>query len=165
MIKTRALIFFLIKEYLLIFNSKLTVHNYLDGPCYRCIYPKAPAPEAVSNSSDAGIMGPVVGCIGSMQALDAIKILTHTSSSLSGRMFIYDGLDFQTRPRQVHACEMCKKNVTVLWTWAHRYSDNYRERYRCNGRYLEPYRDDDNDRDRAVTKVTFALDLAPKTIN
>ena len=58
-------------------------------------------------------MGPVVGCIGSMQALEAIKILTHTGSSLSGRMFIYDGLDFQTRviklrARQVHACEMCK---------------------------------------------------------
>jgi len=57
-------------------------------------------------------MGAVVGCIGSMQALEAIKILTQTGTSLNGRMFIYDGLDFQTRvikmrPRQVHSCEMC----------------------------------------------------------
>lgn len=57
-------------------------------------------------------MGPVVGCIGSMQALEAIKILTETGTTLNGRMLIFDGLDFLTRvvkmrPRQVHTCEMC----------------------------------------------------------
>jgi len=48
----------------------------LNGPCYRCLYPKAPSPETVSNCSDVGILGPVVGMIGSLQALEAIKVLT-----------------------------------------------------------------------------------------
>lgn len=59
---------------------QLTVYNHLNGPCYRCLYPKAPPPELVSNCSDAGIMGPVVGMIGSLQALEAIKILTNIGS-------------------------------------------------------------------------------------
>jgi adenylyltransferase/sulfurtransferase len=61
---------------------KLTVYNYLNGPCYRCLYPKAPPPETVSNCSDAGIMGPIVGMIGSLQALEAIKVLTNIGSEL-----------------------------------------------------------------------------------
>ena len=88
------------------------MYNYLDGPCYRCLYSKAPLPETVSNCSDAGILGPVVGTIGSMQALETIKILSQVGTSLSGRMLIFDGLDFQTRiiklrPRQVDTCPMC----------------------------------------------------------
>lgn len=58
----------------------MTVYNYLNGPCYRCIYSKAPPAETVSNCSDAGILGPVVGTIGSMQALEAIKILANIGS-------------------------------------------------------------------------------------
>jgi adenylyltransferase and sulfurtransferase len=49
----------------------------MNGPCYRCMYPKAPPPETVANCSDAGIMGPVVGMIGSLQALETIKILAN----------------------------------------------------------------------------------------
>jgi adenylyltransferase/sulfurtransferase len=59
----------------------MTVYNYLNGPCYRCLYPKAPPAETVSNCSDAGIMGPIVGMIGSMQALEAIKVLCDIGSN------------------------------------------------------------------------------------
>jgi adenylyltransferase/sulfurtransferase len=45
------------------------------------LYPKAPPPETVSNCSDAGILGPIVGSIGSMQALEAIKVLSQTGSN------------------------------------------------------------------------------------
>lgn len=67
-----------------VYYSKLTVYNYGDGPCYRCLYPKAPAPETVSNCSDAGIMGPIVGMIGSLQALEAIKVL----ANIGGNIFV-----------------------------------------------------------------------------
>ncbi len=85
----------------------------MNSPCYRCLYPIAPSPETVSNCSDAGILGPVVGMIGSIQALEAIKILANIGTSLNGRMLIFDGLDFQTRliklrPRQSNNCLMCK---------------------------------------------------------
>ncbi|RNA02359.1 adenylyltransferase and sulfurtransferase MOCS3-like [Brachionus plicatilis] len=95
------------------FEGQLTVYNYLNGPCYRCLYPKAPPAHSVSNCSDAGILGPIVGTIGSLQALEAIKIIAGIGKSLSGRMMIFDGLDFQTRiiklrPRQIETCIMCQ---------------------------------------------------------
>ena len=58
-------------------------------------------------------MGPVVGTIGSLQALETIKVLSEIGTSLSGRMLIFDGLDFQTRIIKLRSkqidCEMCKQ--------------------------------------------------------
>ena len=45
------------------------------GPCYRCVFPKPPAPETVISCDEAGILGPVVGVIGVLQASEAIKVL------------------------------------------------------------------------------------------
>lgn len=99
-------------------NFKLTVYNYLNGPCYRCLYAKAPPAETVSNCSDVGILGPIVGMIGSLQALEVIKILAEIGTTLSGRMLLFDGLDFQTRiiklrPKQSD-CLMCKHETKSL---------------------------------------------------
>lgn len=47
-----------------------------NGPCYRCLFPKPPAPEDVRTCEDAGILGTVTGIIGSLQALEAIKLIT-----------------------------------------------------------------------------------------
>ncbi|CAF0902241.1 unnamed protein product [Brachionus calyciflorus] len=95
------------------FEGQLTVYNYLNGPCYRCLYPTAPPAHAVSNCSDAGILGPIVGMIGSLQALEAIKVVAEIGTCLNGRMMIFDGFDFLTRiiklrPRQIETCLMCK---------------------------------------------------------
>ncbi|CAI6339737.1 unnamed protein product [Periconia digitata] len=51
------------------------------GPCYRCIFPKPPPPESVVTCGDGGILGPVVGTMGVLQALEAIKVLTRASTS------------------------------------------------------------------------------------
>lgn len=51
------------------------------GPCYRCIFPKPPAPESVTSCGDGGILGPVVGVMGVLQALEAIKLITAGSNS------------------------------------------------------------------------------------
>jgi len=64
----------------------MTVYNCSNGPCYRCLYPKAPPAETVSNCSDAGIMGPIVGMIGSMQALEAIKVLCNIGSNFKQKI-------------------------------------------------------------------------------
>ncbi|VDI12833.1 adenylyltransferase and sulfurtransferase [Mytilus galloprovincialis] len=56
------------------FEGQLTVYNYEGGPCYRCLYPKPPPPETVTNCSDGGVLGVIPGIIGCMQALEAIKI-------------------------------------------------------------------------------------------
>ncbi|KAH3940731.1 bifunctional adenylyltransferase/sulfurtransferase uba4 [Parastagonospora nodorum] len=50
------------------------------GPCYRCVFPKPPPPESVVSCGEGGILGPVVGVMGVLQALEAIKVLTQQPS-------------------------------------------------------------------------------------
>ncbi|KAF7513984.1 hypothetical protein GJ744_006598 [Endocarpon pusillum] len=51
------------------------------GPCYRCIFPHPPAPETVQSCSEIGILGPVVGLIGTLMAMEVLKILTATAAA------------------------------------------------------------------------------------
>lgn len=92
-------------------EGQLSVYGWQGGPCYRCIFPVAPPPEAVGNCSDTGVLGPIPGMIGCLQAMETIKLLAGAGSTLSGKMFVFDGLSFNTRvvvlrPRQVH-CAGC----------------------------------------------------------
>jgi adenylyltransferase/sulfurtransferase len=64
-------------------NPPLPAGDQRGGPCYRCMYPKPPPPEAVVSCGDGGILGPVVGTMGLLQALEAIKVLTRDSRQSS----------------------------------------------------------------------------------
>ena len=58
------------------FDGQLCTYNLgREGPCYRCLFPKSPSREATPSCAETGIMGPVTGVIGSLQALEAIKII------------------------------------------------------------------------------------------
>ena len=74
------------------FEGQLTVYHHAGGPCYRCIFPTPPPPETVTNCSDGGVLGVVPGVIGSLQALEAVKILTGLEVSYSGKLLLYDAL-------------------------------------------------------------------------
>lgn len=54
------------------------------GPCYRCIFPKPPPPESVLSCGEGGILGPVVGVMGVLQALEAIKVITSMQTPTFG---------------------------------------------------------------------------------
>ncbi|KAF7906813.1 hypothetical protein EAF00_001091 [Botryotinia globosa] len=56
-------------------NPALPPGDLSGGPCYRCVFPKPPPPEAVTSCGDGGIIGPVVGVMGVLQALEAIKLI------------------------------------------------------------------------------------------
>lgn len=58
------------------FEGQCTVYNFKNGPCYRCLYPKPNTNEGSKSCSDHGVLGPVPGLIGVLQAVEAIKILT-----------------------------------------------------------------------------------------
>ena len=62
-------------------------------PCYRCLYPNPPKESAAPSSAEVGIMGMVPGVIGSLQALEAVKLLLGIGSTLAGRVLFYDGLE------------------------------------------------------------------------
>jgi adenylyltransferase and sulfurtransferase len=57
-------------------EGQLTVYNYQDGPCYRCLYPKPNATEGSKSCADNGVLGPVPGMIGVLQAVETMKVLT-----------------------------------------------------------------------------------------
>ncbi|XP_078049451.1 ubiquitin-like activating enzyme 4 isoform X1 [Augochlora pura] len=98
------------------FEGHLTVFNY-NGPCYRCIFPKPPPPETVTNCGDGGVFGPAVGTIGVLQALEALKIVLKMPCVLSGQLLLFDGLEMKFRNINLRLkdenCSVCGKCPTV----------------------------------------------------
>ncbi|KAJ3290972.1 Molybdenum cofactor synthesis protein 3 [Borealophlyctis nickersoniae] len=98
-------------------DGQLTVYNHQGGPCYRCIFPKPPPPETVTNCSDGGVLGVVPGIIGCMQALEVIKIASGIGTSYSQKMLVFDAVlgSFRTvklRGRNVN-CAVCGDAPTI----------------------------------------------------
>lgn len=74
-------------------DGQLTVYCHgEDGPCYRCLFPTAPLPQSCNRCVDAGVLGVVPGIIGTMQALEAIKILAGVGQPMSRKLLIMDTL-------------------------------------------------------------------------
>ncbi|MDA5093461.1 molybdopterin-synthase adenylyltransferase MoeB [Aliiroseovarius sp. KMU-50] len=85
------------------------------GPCYQCIFPEAPAPGLAPSCSEAGVVGPLPGVIGSMMAVEAIKEITGAGEGLRGRMMIYDAMYAETRMIRISkrdGCETCDAHHT-----------------------------------------------------
>lgn len=81
-----------------------------DAPCMACIFPDAPAPGLAPACAEAGVVGPLPGILGSMMALEAIKILADTGDALRGRMMIFDGLYGENRSVKIRRradCPVC----------------------------------------------------------
>lgn len=83
------------------YEGQVSVFNYFDGkewgPNYRDLYPEPPPPGLVPSCAEGGVLGVLPGIIGSMQASETIKVLLGIGSPLSGKLFVYDTLDFSTR--------------------------------------------------------------------
>lgn len=102
------------------FEGQLTVYNHNDGPCYRCLFPKPPPPECVTNCGDGGVLGAITGVIGTLQALEAVKIIVGFGNGLCGRMLLFDGKDTIVRNIKLRGksanCEICvePRKITSL---------------------------------------------------
>ncbi|WP_108860802.1 molybdopterin-synthase adenylyltransferase MoeB [Ruegeria sp. Alg231-54] len=68
-----------------------------DAPCYQCIFPEAPAPGLAPSCAEAGVIGPLPGVVGSMMAVEAIKVITGAGQALRAEMLIYDALYGESR--------------------------------------------------------------------
>lgn len=92
------------------FEGQASVFAPYEGPCYRCIFAQPPPPELAPNCAEAGVLGVLPGIIGSVQALEAIKVLLGIGDTLTGRLLIYDALeqDFQSvNVRRNPDCPAC----------------------------------------------------------
>jgi molybdopterin/thiamine biosynthesis adenylyltransferase len=91
-------------------------------PCYRCIFPDRPPPDAVPNCSETGILGAVSGVMGTLQALEVLKEILGVGDSLAGRLLIYDALAAKFRTLTVPpdpACRLCGANPLIRDLSAH----------------------------------------------
>ncbi len=84
------------------FEGQVSVFNYRNakgelGPNYRDLYPTPPPPGLVPSCAEGGVLGVLPGIIGSLQALEVIKVVTGVGEPLSGRFYIFDALNFESR--------------------------------------------------------------------
>lgn len=90
---------------------------HLGGPCYRCLNPRAPSPGEVPGCAEAGVLGVVPGVVGTMQALEAIKLITGIGEPLVARLLHVDaaGMKFREfRLRRDPQCARCAEGQRDL---------------------------------------------------
>lgn len=75
------------------FEGQAAVFTPYEGPCYRCLHPEPPPPELAPSCAEAGVLGVLPGVIGTIQAMETIKILLGIGDTLSGRLLVYDALE------------------------------------------------------------------------
>jgi sulfur-carrier protein adenylyltransferase/sulfurtransferase len=99
------------------FEGQATVFNPYVGPCYRCLFPEPPPAELAPSCSEAGVLGVLPGIIGSIQAVEAIKMLVGFGEPLVGKLLSYDALSEDMRtftfPRDP-SCPACGDNVDEI---------------------------------------------------
>jgi adenylyltransferase/sulfurtransferase len=87
-----------------------------EAPCYRCLFPQPPPPGTVPSCAEGGVFGVLPGIVGSIQATEAVKIITGKGDPLVGRLLIFDALemDFQTvNVRWDADCPVCGKEPSI----------------------------------------------------
>src|SRR3989475_10708517 len=100
------------------FEGQTTVFApHLGGPCYRCLCPEPPPPDAVPNCAQAGVLGVLPGIIGMLQAIETIKMIVGVGESLVGRLLHFDALKARFRElnlRRDPECPVCGENPTIF---------------------------------------------------
>lgn len=99
------------------FEGQVTVFDPYNGPCYRCLLPEPPPPELAPSCAEAGVLGVLPGIVGSIQALEAIKLLLDLGDPLRGRLLAYDALEqsFRTfKVRRDPACPACGPDAKIV---------------------------------------------------
>ena len=96
-------------------EGQVSVFGESGGPCYRCLFREPPPPGLVPNCAEAGVLGVLPGVIGSLQALEVIKLVLGTGKTLSGRLLIFDALKLIWREVELRRnpdCPVCGDEPT-----------------------------------------------------
>ena len=81
-----------------------------EAPCYRCLFPEPPPPEAAPNCAEAGVLGVLPGVIGLVQATEVLKLLLGIGTPLTGRLLQFDALGMRFRETRLAPdpdCPLC----------------------------------------------------------
>jgi adenylyltransferase/sulfurtransferase len=98
------------------FDGQVSVFDAARGPCYRCLFREPPPPGLVPSCAEGGVLGVLPGIIGTLQALEAIKLLLGIGESLVGRLVLFDALRLQFRELELRKdpeCPLCGEHPTI----------------------------------------------------
>ena len=98
------------------FEGQASVFDARKGPCYRCLYAEPPPPGLVPSCAEGGVLGVLPGIIGSIQAVEALKLLLGTGDPLIGRLLVFDALQMEFRElrlRKNPSCPICGSNPSI----------------------------------------------------
>jgi len=98
------------------FDGQATVFYLGKGPCYRCLYPEPPPADMAPSCAEAGVLGVLPGLIGTIEALEAIKLILGKGDSLIGRLLCFNTLTMEITTlnlRRDHNCPMCGDHPTI----------------------------------------------------
>jgi adenylyltransferase/sulfurtransferase len=98
------------------FEGQASVFGVKDGPCYRCLYPEPPPPGLVPSCAEGGVLGVLPGVIGTIQAMETLKLVLGVGEPLIGRFLIFDALGMKFRELKLRKdpdCPVCGTHPTV----------------------------------------------------
>lgn len=87
-----------------------------EGPCYRCLFPEPPPPGMVPSCQEAGVIGAIAGVMGTIQAVEAVKVLLGIGETYTGRILTYDALEGRFRELKAQRdknCPVCGDHPTI----------------------------------------------------
>ena len=100
---------------ILLFDGQATVFVPGKG-CYRCLFPAPPPPGLVPSCAEAGVLGALTGVVGSIQAIEALKLILKIGESLASRLLLFDALSMEFRVvklRRDPKCPLCGDDATI----------------------------------------------------
>jgi adenylyltransferase/sulfurtransferase len=98
------------------FEGQVSIFGAPDGPCYRCLYPEPPPPGLVPSCAEGGVLGVLPGIVGSLQAIETIKLILGAGDSLVGRLMLFDALGMKFRELKLKRnpdCPLCGTHPTI----------------------------------------------------
>jgi adenylyltransferase/sulfurtransferase len=98
------------------FEGQASVFWAARGPCYRCLYPEPPPPGLVPSCAEGGVLGVLPGIVGTIQAMETVKLVLGAGDALLGRLLLFDalGMSFrELRLRKDPDCAICGANPRV----------------------------------------------------
>jgi adenylyltransferase/sulfurtransferase len=98
------------------FEGQASIFGYPDGPCYRCLYPEPPPPGLVPSCAEGGVLGVLPGIIGSIQAMETLKLILKTGDPLVGRLLLFDALGMKFRELKLRKnpdCPVCGTSPSI----------------------------------------------------
>ncbi len=98
------------------FEGQVSVFGAPGGPCYRCLYPEPPPPGLVPSCAEGGVLGVLPGIVGSIQAMETIKLILGRGENLIGRLLLFDALAMKFREMKLRKnanCPMCGQHRTI----------------------------------------------------